>query len=62
MKKAIILPPLFYFFNIPKKVGNKKPFPFNAGKGFLKPFTLQAYWPISTLTMSASSTTNRLYR
>jgi hypothetical protein len=43
MKKAIILLPLFHFFNIPKKVGNKKPSPFNAGKGFLKPFTLQAY-------------------
>jgi hypothetical protein len=43
MKKAIILLPLFHFFNIPKKVGNIKPSPFNAGKGFLKPFTLQAY-------------------
>ena len=43
MKKAIILLPLFYFFNIPKKVGNKKPFPTLKGKSFLKPFTLQAY-------------------
>ncbi len=43
MKKTIFLLPLFHIFYIPKKVGNKKPFPTLKGKSFLKPFTLQAY-------------------